>query len=380
MKYCVIAMLIACGGFASDSCSGACGFGCFGKPPTISGEIEAADVAVIACLVAVPTPLGSGDEESYLPRAAFEAIELLKGRVPSGRRIAATIPPSAKLGDQFFLTGTSSETGWVWHASLLITPSIRAYLRALCRLPANHRERLLLFVNHLEAEEPLLARDACDELGQAPYAALQAIGDQMDHDQLIRDVQDLQLPASKRRLFFHMLSVCGNRDDLALLEGFARSGDQQQMRALDALLFCHLTLGGNDAIDLVDELFLRPREADYAHTFSAILAVRFYYEHHAALPKSRMVQSLRIMLDRPELADLVIPDLVRLGDWDSMDKVMNLFRTAKRDSAWLLEPAVMYLLACPVARAQQLLEECRQIDPKITARARARVARGGIPE
>ena len=55
------------------------------------------------------------------------------------------------------------------------------------------------------------------------------------------------------------------------------------------------------------------------------------------------------MLDRPELADLVIPDLARWQDWGSMDKLVALFQNADeelRGSA----PVVQFLRVALIPR------------------------------
>ena len=35
------------------------------------------------------------------------------------------------------------------------------------------------------------------------------------------------------------------------------------------------------------------------------------------------------MLDRPQLADLVIPDLARWEDWSVMDRLVELFKNVR---------------------------------------------------
>ncbi len=45
------------------------------------------------------------------------------------------------------------------------------------------------------------------------------------------------------------------------------------------------------------------------------LALRVLGQETDLIPKQRLVAALRNMLDRPQLADLVIPDLARWQDW-----------------------------------------------------------------
>jgi hypothetical protein len=75
------------------------------------------------------------------------------------------------------------------------------------------------------------------------------------------------------------------------------------------------------------------------------------------------------MLDRPELADLVIPDLARWQDWSAMDRLVKLFKDADQNSSWVRVPVINYLRACPLPEAKQHIEELAKIDPDAVKRA-----------
>jgi hypothetical protein len=78
---------------------------------------------------------------------------------------------------------------------------------------------------------------------------------------------------------------------------------------------------------------------------------------------------MRLMLDRPQLADLVIPDLARWEDWSVMDRLVQLFKDANDDSIWVRVPVVNYLRACPLPEAKKHIEELAKIDPDAVKRA-----------
>jgi hypothetical protein len=76
------------------------------------------------------------------------------------------------------------------------------------------------------------------------------------------------------------------------------------------------------------------------------------------------------MLDRPELADLVIVDLARWEDWSVMDRLVDLFKKADDKSSWVRVPVVRYLMACPKPEAKKHLEDLEKIDAGAVKRAR----------
>jgi hypothetical protein len=166
-----------------------------------------------------------------------------------------------------------------------------------------------------------------------------------------------------------MLGVCGSEKDLPLLESMMRSDDRQVKAGLDAMIACYITLAGEKAMPLVEELFLANKDAEYADTYAAIMAIRFHGTETDVVPQKRLVKSLRHMLDRPQLADLVIPDLARWEDWESMPRLVELFKNADEKSSWVRVPVVNYLRACPLPEAKEKMAELEKIDPAAVRRA-----------
>ena len=102
---------------------------------------------------------------------------------------------------------------------------------------------------------------------------------------------------------------------------------------------------------------------------SAIVALRILGQETTLIPKDRLVAALGRMLDRPQLADLVIPDLARWQDWKAMDRLVDLFKNANEESSWVRVPVVQFLRACPDPKAQEYLKELAKIDPDAVKRA-----------
>ena len=120
---------------------------------------------------------------------------------------------------------------------------------------------------------------------------------------------------------------------------------------------------------LIEDQFLKNDKSEYVDTYSAIVALRVLGQETNVIPKDRLVGSLRHMLDRPQLADLVIPDLARWQDWGSMDKLVDLFKNANEESSWVRVPVVQFLRACPEPKAKEYIDELAKIDPDAVKRA-----------
>ena len=252
----------------------------------------------------------------------------------------------------------------------LSSPELDALQEKIDALQAQvDMKRLDFFQDYLEDEDEMLARDAYDEFANAPYPAVQSLKSKMDHAKLIEFLNNPDVPSNRRRLYFTMLGVCGSEKDADMLEQFMLSSDRKKKAGLDALLACYLLLTGEEGLAKVEEAFFRDQEAQYADTYAAIMAIRFHGSEVDVISRKRLTKSLRYMLDRPDLADLVIPDLAKWEDWSVMGKLVDLFVAADDNSSWVRVPVVNYLRACPLPIAKEKIELLKTVDPDAVKRA-----------
>jgi hypothetical protein len=343
--------------------------GCKPTGATFSEEIATMDVAIIAHLVKAPVKALEGSDE--IPKGTFEIGQILKGDglVRKGDKFETLYFGDGKPGEAFLVMGISPPK-IQWSTPLHISSRAMKYLTDIQKLPKLGTERLVFFQDYLEDDDQTLARDAYDEFARAPYAEVKALQPHMQHDRLVAWIKSPETPAVRRRLYLVMLGVCGSEQDLPLLEGFLRSADRKEKAGLDMVISCYLTLKGESGLKLIEELYLANPKADYADTYAAIMAIRLQANDFGAVRKSALIQSLHALLDRPDLADLVIPDLARWEDWAVMDRLFELYRTADPKNSWVRVPVVNYLRTCPLPKAKELLKECERIDPAAVQRSK----------
>ncbi|WP_199188723.1 MULTISPECIES: hypothetical protein [Pirellulaceae] len=362
-------LMILCGALASTvallTSALACPF-CAAVSQTFSQEIESMDVAVIAKLVEAPaiTAEGAGVE------ATFEITQVLKGKEHLGdtKTIKSLYYGEGRQGREFLILGTEPEN-MMWSTPTLLTDRGIKYINQVIKLPATGNDRYVFFQDYLEDKDEMLARDAYDEFANAPYSALHDLKPKMKHDQLVEWIENPDIAANRRRLYFTMLGVCGTKADLPLLEKMLNSEERANKSGLDAMIGCYLTLAGGDGLPLIEKLYLANKEAEYADTYAAIMALRFHGTETDIIEKDRLLKSLHLMLDRPSLADLVIADFARWEDWSVMDKLVKLFKEADEETSWVRVPVIRYLMACPKPEAKEYLIELEKIDPDAMKRA-----------
>jgi hypothetical protein len=194
----------------------------------------------------------------------------------------------------------------------------------------------------------------------------------MPREKLLRWIADVNIQSAHRKQYLYMLAVCGMPDDVPKIEALLRSGDQATSRILDAVIGSYLVMRGAAGLPVIEQLFLQNPQAEYVDTYSAIMALRFTAVESKAIDRKRIDASLRLLLDRPQLADLVIPDLIRSRDWTISPQLAQLFRNAEAtETLWVRVPIAEYFRLCPTTAAVELRKELETLDPKAFARATA---------
>jgi hypothetical protein len=362
-----LAALVALVSFGAPAA--ACPF-CSAVSLTFSEEIGNSQLAAIVRLTEAPPRSDEGANSLDVAKAKFEIVKVLKGAEHLGgtKKIEAVYFGDSPVGTTFLIMGIDPPA-INWSTPIAITERGVDYVTRAIDLPKQGPDRLAFFQDYLEDKDEMLARDAYDEFAKAPYSEVLGLKDRMKHDKLVEWIQSSEVPVSRRRLYLTMLGAYGSAGDVPLLEEMIKSKDRQTKGALDALVAAYLTLKGPDGMPLVEELFLANKDAEYTDTYATIMALRFHGTEEKIVPRERLLAGLRLMLDRPQLADLVIPDLARWEDWSVVDKLVTLFKTSDEESSWVRVPVINYLRACPLPEAKQHIEELAKIDPDSIKRA-----------
>jgi hypothetical protein len=384
----------------------ACPF-CTVESQTLSEELNSVDAAVLVKLVEEAKPI---DQSGAMGDATFEIVDVLRGkdRLGATKQIDVTYfgPPDRE--QMFLITGIGSEPiGWT--TPLPLSPVAVEYVRKLGEIAPSGTDRLAFFQDYLEHSDPLLAQDAYDEFARAPYDELHDLADRMDKQKLLAWIGDPQTSPSGRRLYLTMLSTCGTQEDLPLLEAMILSNyaakkplieslvtcglgmggpvglvmwpelvqldERQQKLGLDALVACYLTLRGPDGLELIERRFLRDPKVEYTYIYSTIMALRFHGETTDVLPRERLLESMRLLLDNRDFADQVIPDLARWEDWSVLDRLTEMFKNSE-GSTYVRQPIVTYLIVAGEQegdvgeRAKVALAELETLDPEAVEQAR----------
>jgi hypothetical protein len=358
----------------------ACPF-CTAQALTLTEEIDTAEVAVIATLVKVP----NNNQQPIDPSASLEPCEFKIDKVIKGKGNSSTASlinddkvvktlylGQAAKGTKFLLTAVpGDQSNIIWAAPIALPERGPEYLDKVLELPKEGPQRLIFFQDYIQDQDDLLARDAYDEIARTAYGDIVKAKDKLRHDDFVKWIQDPDTTASKRRMFFSLLSVCGTKEDVPMLEKMIRSTDRRDRSGLDSMLNCYMALLGEDAMPLIEKMFLKDAKVDYTDRYSAIMAIRFQGTEGNAVPRERLIQALRLNLDHPKVADLVVMDLARWKDWDVMERLVEMFEKSTDETIFIREPVINYLRICPRPEAKKHLAGLAKLDPIAYQRALA---------
>lgn len=354
----------------------ACPF-CSALAPTLSDDLGQSDVAVF-----VHCQSAAMDEDGIL-QCQMRITEVLRGdakwtrsvvTVPSFQESAPEGPISANAS--YWLVGYG-ESPFLWSEPKPVSKDAMAYLRGLASLPEAGPKRLEYFLRFLKHDDELISNDAYNEFADASLEQIRGLANKIDREWVIGQLRDKTVPVHRRRLCWTFLSQCGTQDDAQLFSEMLRlrEDDPTFDPGMDAAMSCFISLGGERALAQIERDHLQPSNANYLDCYAAVSAIRVHGTELDVIPRERLATAMRLVLEIPALADMVIPDLARWKDWTAIDRVVELFEMSEQETLFVKPNVVLYLKACPLPTAKNALQKLRQIDPAAVEQAEASLQR-----
>jgi hypothetical protein len=406
-------LLSACALWAAPRPAAACPF-CSAPSLTLTEQVAQNDVVMLVKWVEATRPAtrerrGEADLEDIsfgapagteLARTVFEVVDVHKGpagEFKKGQQLTLPQYRAAKKGDLFLLLGLKGAT-IEWNTPLEVTEASYRYMAGAPAPDLPTAKRLEYFLEYLEFPDQLVANDAYGEFANAPYEDITPLAKDFPRERLRKWVTSDDTPVTRLGLYGLLLGLCGKQEDARLMERTITEPTEEFRLGIDGIMSGYLLLTGADGLDVIDRTKLKskhqifengepvldpdgkPVAIPFSETYAAMQALRFMWQYgEGRISQDRLRQSMRTLLDRPELADLVIADLARWKDWSVQEKLMGLYGQEGYDIPSIKRAIVRYLLACSkdrpedasaelpkhAAQADKYLAELREKDPKI---------------
>ncbi len=366
-------LLLAAGAIVSQACPF-----CSAPSLTLCEQLNMSDAAV---LVQWDSGLPADKEKGFLGSTEYSVLKVVhdsSGALQPAGKVKLDRYRASKSGDMFLLLGTKT-TELEWGSPLEVTETSFNYITQAPSKEAPAIERLIYFVKFLEFSDKTVADDAYGEFANAQYKDIVAVKDQFPREKLREWLSNPQTVPSRLGLFGLMLGLCGTESDAEYLKGRLMEPVEGFRLGVDGMMGGYLLLAGEQGLAALEDAKLRDKKVPFSETYATMQALRFMWTYgDGRISKERLRQSMQIILDRPELADLVIVDLGRWQDWSVSDRLMELYGTAGYDIPSTKRAIVRFYLTeeaakpkdakepfpAHVASAQKHLKTLRETDPE----------------
>ena len=370
----------------------ACPF-CSAPSLTLSQQVAESDAVVLVKWVGGTKPVRSESGEVSTDRqpasTVFEVVQIVKapgGTLKEAEKITLPLYTAANQGDLFVLMGTRG-TGIEWTTPLEVTKDGFKYIAAAPAPDLPAEKRLSYFLNYLEHPDQLVANDAYGEFANAPYEDIVKLKDEMPREKIREWVVSPDTNVARLGLYGLFIGLCGTQEDAKLIEKKIAEPTQDFRLGIDGIMSGYLVLMGEKGLELIERTKLNPgkdEKVPFSETYAAMQALRFMWTYgEGKIEKERLRESMRLLLDRPELADLVIADLARWQDWSVQDRLMEIYGKEGYDIPSIKRAIVRYFLVASkddqkdqegndqaqVASAKKHLDTLRERDPNTVKEA-----------
>ena len=298
---------------------------CSAPSLTLSEQVAQADAVVLVKWIG-----GEVAEISDAGSTEFEIVEVVQrpdeGKLAKGGKISLIRYRAAKPGDQFILFGTKTDSAIEWGSPLEVSKSGYEYIRNTPKPGLRADEQLRYFIKYLETDDKMIADDAFGEFANASYADVAKLSAELPRDNLRKWLTSKDVAPGRTGLYGMMLGLCGHDEDAKVMEDKIFEQTDDFRLGIDGIMGGYLLQTGAKGLTLLEEKKFKDKKAPFSETYAAMSSVRFMWQYgNGRISADRLRESMRLLLDRPELADLVIADLSRMKDWSVQDKLMGMY-------------------------------------------------------
>jgi hypothetical protein len=359
----------------------ACPF-CSAPTLTLTEQFTKADAAVLVQWVGGELP-----KEDRPGNTVFEILQVARGSAKSlekGKKITLERYRTGKKGDLSLLLGSrGKEEAIEWGSPLDVTEASYNYIIKAPSADTAPARRLAYYIPYLEFSDPIVSADAYAEFANAPYKDIVPLAKELPREKLQKWISSSDVAATRLGLYGLMLGLCGHPEDAPLMERKIVESTEDFRLGIDGVIGGYLLLKGEDGLEVVEKAKLLDKKVPFSETYAAMQALRFMWTYgNGRIPADRLKSSMRLLLDRPELADLVIADLARWKDWSVQPRLLEIYGVEEYNVPSIKRAIIRYMIASTkdiaagsgnppkhAAEGTRYLQQLREKDPKMVSEA-----------
>ena len=301
-------------------------------------------------------------------------------KIQQGKDLTLNWFQAGQVGDRFLIFGSVSPDGdHSWGSPVPCSDTLPDYITGAPDIQALPKVQLDYFVKYLDSPDTYVAHDAYLECSSVEFKELLVLHELFPHEKLRRWVADPQTDPNQRGFYALLLGLWRDAADTQLLRELAMQKHEEFSFGANGIFAGYLMNVGERGLAELEQAKLYNKSVPFSETYAGLNALRvMWISGSDRISKDRLKQSMRGLLDRPELADLVIIDLGRWQDWSVSDRLMELYDTAEDNTPSTKRAIVRFFLAMEAAKpkdakepfpahvvtAQKHLKTLREKDPE----------------
>jgi hypothetical protein len=326
----------------------------FCGPPTLtlSEQLDQADAVVLVKWVSTTKAKPKNEEDNtpaQFAKTTYAIEEIVKNSgdtLKKGGEITIPDYHPGKPGDLAMLFGLQA-TNLEWGLPIEVTKASFNYVKESPGPKEPLEKRLEFYLEYLEFPDDLVANDAFAEFANAPFVDIRKLKDKFPRERIRTWLNNPKTSVTRLGLYGLMIGLSGTDEDAKMIKAKITEPTEDFRIGIDGLMAGYLLLKGEEALKVLEDTKLKAGvKVPFSETYAAMQAVRFAWNYGENIEKDRLKASMRLLLDRPEVADLVIADLARWKDWTVQDRLMKLYDEKDYDIPSIKRAIVRYLLVC----------------------------------
>ena len=156
----------------------------------------------------------------------------------------------------------------------------------------------------------------------------------------------------------------GSTEDAAYLRGLIVNPTDKSLAALNGILAGYIQLRPKEGWELAMSI-LRDEKKSFTERCSVLTMLQFFHNADAARYRRELLQSLAVLLEQGDIADLAIEDLRKWKLWDLTAEVLAQYGKRSHAAPVMRRAIVRYALTCPLPEAQRFLAERKKAEPDL---------------
>lgn len=342
---------------------------------TLSWCYVHSEVAIVA------EPLASRQRDTAPAEAAsFKVLQILKeplGRLEVGDKFVLQNIPPTNRNQVLILENQKDEHEWLFYVEA--PTGVIEYLRGFPR-DNTSRSRITYLLKFLDVPDKAVDEMVQEDLAAFGFKELQSVADQLPREKIRKWFAEPAGSGDRLGAYGLMLGLCGHEEDATLLEQkiFEPVAQDELRMGIDGVCIGYLMLKGERGLEVLEQRRLKDKESPFSEVYAIMKTLQFFREQvPERIAADRLKVAMRLLLDRTEIADVVITDLTKWRDWDVQERLFKMYGEKDSVAISIRRAIIRHLLAsqkdnpegtterAPHAiQAQKFLEEIGKRDPK----------------